>query len=292
MNIYQYETYQEKKQHGEIDFPYTTYVCTIPQDFDQVPLHWHEEMEFIYIKKGQGRVAVNLTEFQVDEGSIILVLPGQLHSIDTRDPAVRLEYENIIFNSKKLLLSQDDICSQKYLIPLFSGKTPVPVHFSPDMEYYQEVAEILNRCDTIRSRKIYGEEMLIKSQLYLLFYVLTTRFRLSEPVLKNRKSLERMKTVIKHVELHYGEQITIEEVAQLVSLSTSHFMKCFRETFGCSFVEYLKEYRLTMAARMLMHSDGNVLEISELVGFNNLSYFIRSFKVRYGVTPGKYSVKQ
>ena len=52
MNIIQYENYQEKKEHGQSDFPYITYPCSIPLDFSRVPLHWHDEMEIVYIKKG------------------------------------------------------------------------------------------------------------------------------------------------------------------------------------------------------------------------------------------------
>lgn len=46
--------YQETKQHGSRLFPFNIYPCTIPLDFPAVPLHWHKEMELIYIKKGKG----------------------------------------------------------------------------------------------------------------------------------------------------------------------------------------------------------------------------------------------
>ncbi len=37
------EQYHEKKRHTEDQFPYNTYLCTIPDDFTEVPVHWHEE---------------------------------------------------------------------------------------------------------------------------------------------------------------------------------------------------------------------------------------------------------
>ncbi len=51
MNILEYENYQEKKSHGSESFPYITYPCSIPLDFERVPAHWHDETEIIYIKK-------------------------------------------------------------------------------------------------------------------------------------------------------------------------------------------------------------------------------------------------
>jgi AraC-like DNA-binding protein len=55
-----------------------------------------------------------------------------------------------------------------------------------------------------------------------------------------------------------------------------------------SFIDYLKDYRLAIAARLLQSSESSILEISEEVGFENLSYFNRSFKKRYGMTPTQF----
>ena len=83
-------------------------------------------------------------------------------------------------------------------------------------------------------------------------------------------------------------KITISEIADRVDFSESHFMRYFKENMGTSFVDYLRDYRLTMAARLLLVSDENILSIAEEVGFDNLSYFNRAFKKKYGVTPRDY----
>lgn len=87
MNIIQYENYQEKRKEVTTGLPYITYLCSIPLDFTKVPLHWHEEMELIYIKKGRGLVSVglvslDLVSYEVREGDIVIVCPGQLHTIE------------------------------------------------------------------------------------------------------------------------------------------------------------------------------------------------------------------
>ena len=83
-------------------------------------------------------------------------------------------------------------------------------------------------------------------------------------------------------------KITVAEIADRVEFSESHFMRYFKENMGTSFVDYLKDYRLTMAARLLLVSDDTILSIAEEVGFDNLSYFNRAFKKKYGVTPREY----
>ena len=79
MLIPEYENYQEGKKHGRKAFPFDIYPCTIPQDFQMVPIHWHEDMEIVYVKKGSGIISVNLTDYEVYAGSFVVILPGQLH---------------------------------------------------------------------------------------------------------------------------------------------------------------------------------------------------------------------
>ena len=101
-----------------------------------------------------------------------------------------------------------------------------------------------------------------------------------------------MKLILKYVENNYMEKITIEDIANEVDLSQSHFMKYFKNTMGTSFVDYLNENRLTMASRLLISSDSSILAIASEVGFENLSYFNRIFKKRFGQTPREYRRRQ
>ena len=60
MELIDYAQYKEPQLHEQPGFAYNTYLCTIPLDFPRVALHWHEQMELIYIKKGRGMVSVDL----------------------------------------------------------------------------------------------------------------------------------------------------------------------------------------------------------------------------------------
>lgn len=287
MNILEYENYQEKILHGNPLFPYITYPCSIPLDFPHVPLHWHDEMEIIYIKKGTGTITVDFKPYTVTAGTIALIIPGQLHSIEQHEQD-SMEYENIIFHPGILISKKTDTSNTEFLAPLLSGALSVPIFYTPDSPCYKEIAACIDANDEISRTNPPGYQFFIKSQLFMLFFVLFNKCRLKEPPKKDFKSLEKMKLILKYIENHYMDKITIADIADEVGLSQSHFMKYFKNTMGTSFIEYLNEYRLTMASRLLVSSDSQVLDIAAEVGFENLSYFNRTFKKRFDMTPREY----
>lgn len=286
MNILEYENYQEHKKHVDISFPYNTYTCSIPLDFDKVPLHWHEEMEIIYIKKGHGYVTVDFKEYKVSRSTIILILPGQLHSIEQYDD-LSMEYENILFNVNMLIPRTEDTCSTEFLRPLLNGKITVPSVFSIVSPHYEAISACIDACDEICRTKPEGYDLFIKGKLFELFYILSNHCR-NEKNPRTVKSLDKTKLVLKYIETNYMHKITVADAAKELDFSESHFMRYFKETMGTSFIDYLREYRLVMAARLLIASDSTILSIAEEVGFENLSYFNRAFKKHYGITPSQY----
>lgn len=287
MNILEYETYHEEKTHGDMEFPYNTYLCSIPQDFSRVPLHWHDELELVYVKKGAGLLTLDFCAYPVKAPAIALILPGRLHSIKRQGDAC-MEYENIMFHPNLLLSKAPDVCSQNFLLPLMEGRITVPALFTPVYPYYSDIAAPIDACDEICRTKPQGYEFYVKSQLYQFFFVLSNRCRNLSRRNKNAKSFEKLKLVLKYVENRYTERISIADAAAAAGFSESHFMRYFKETMGTSFIEYLKDYRLTMATRLLSSSDSTILAVASEVGFESLSYFNRVFKARYHMTPNQF----
>ena len=286
MNILEYENYHEQKTHAELTFPYNTYLCTIPLDFERVPLHWHDYMEIIYIKKGHGYVTVDFKKYKVSGGTLVLILPGELHSMEQYDD-LTMEYENIFFDINMLLSKLEDTTNTEFFRPFFNGQITVPTIFSPISSYYKDITKCIDACDEICKTKPIGYDLFIKAKLYEFFFVLSNRCR-NQKNPRNPKSLDKLKIILKYVEHNYMYRIKVADVASLVNFSESHFMRYFKETMNTSFIDYLREYRLTMAARLLLVSDSSILVIGEEVGFDNSSYFNRAFKKQYGMTPSQY----
>lgn len=287
MNIIAYETYQETKDRGNPLFPFNIYPCCIPGDFSSVPLHWHNEMEFIYIKKGFGTVSVNLTTYDVKAGDIIFIFPGQLHSILQKKPHA-MDYENIIFDMEFLFSPGTDLCTTQFLRPITSGYFSVSAIFSSGDKLYPFMASCLNELDHINQEQPTGYVLGIKSILFRIFFLLFSHNEIISSISETHKSMEHVKTTIKYIENHYAERISISEIADVLHLSSSHFMRFFKATMGVSFIHYLNDYRLTMASRQLTASNDSILSIASQCGFENLSLFNRLFKKEYNMTPREY----
>lgn len=282
MKLTSYEVYHETQSHTSAEFPYNTYLCSIPLDFQAVNIHWHEEVEIIVIKKGEGVVSVDLTEYEVHTGNVVFVMSGQLHSIYQLGSST-MEYENILFKPTLLKSSGHDICWEQFISPLFSASSAI----TPVVRDNHNLKTYIQNIDKLCDERHTGYQLAVKGYLYQIIHLLITEYAaVTSPFIK--KHTGKIKTILSYVDAHYAEEISIESMAKLCFYSKSYFMKFFKESMGISFIAYLNNYRLEIAARMLQATDDNILDISSACGFDNLSYFNRSFKKKYGVTPGKY----
>ena len=224
----------------------------------------------------------------VTSGDIIIIRPGQLHSIE-QDANYVMEYENIIFKPDLLISGNADLCAAKFIMPFMEGKLPSEPYLTPALSWYQPASECIREIDLLCATRPEGYQLAVKGNLFLFFFLLISNRQKKETASAlQTKSLEKMKTILKYVEEHYAEHIAIDDMALLTYYSKSHFMKFFKAHMGVGFIEYLNDYRLTMSELLLRSSDDPVIEIAQKCGFDNLSYFNRIFKRKYGQSPGRW----
>ena len=287
MRDFEYETFREDKKHTEVAFPYNTYLCSIPLDFSSVPVHWHEEMELIVVKKGRGLVTLDRESRLLEAGQAVIVLPGQLHGIRQYQQE-RMEYENIIFRLEMLLPKEGDVCGPKFLEPYRDGKLLYPAWIDGSALYHEEMLECIRKMDELSEQRPRGYPLAVKGWLFQFFFLMFSRV---EPTLAEEgreKSLDKMKRILRRIEVDYGKPLSIKEMAEFSGFSESHFMKFFKNHMGVPFVSYLNDYRLTLAARALAEGQEDVLTVAMDVGFSNVSYFNRLFKKNFRMTPLEY----
>ena len=278
--------YHEIKEHGKRGFPFNIYPCSIPVDFTHVALHWHEEMEIIAVKKGNGRITVDTVSYPVSEGDILAVFPGQLHAISCGS-GERMEYENIIFRISMLMGDNGDGCTVHFLSPLQEGQAKKPVLIQKGQTDYEVFGNVIRELDKFSQQQGNGYQLAVKGQLFLFLYYAYGRGILFAEK-KPGHAREKIKGILDYIREHFGEEISIKQAAELCFYSESHFMKYFKQYAGMPFIQYLNDYRLTRAGEFLQNTEESVTQIALKCGFENLSYFNRLFRRKFGVTPGQY----
>lgn len=275
---------QETKHHGEVRFPFNIYPCTIPGDFRQVAVHWQDSMELVYIKRGSGLVQTGAQVCAAQSGDIFVLTPGTLHAIRQAESRT-MEYENIIFDVE-LLGGAEDLCAEKYLLPLQSGRLALPEHITPDEVWYPQAADCLKEAEEANRCKQFGYELCIKGALLRFLALLIAQSKALPPA--EKASTQRLRAILQWISAHYSEPVCVADAAALCQCSPNHFMRWFRQMTGQTFIIFLREYRLNAAAEALRTTEDTILSISEQCGFENLSYFNREFKAHFGMTPREY----
>lgn len=108
-------------------------------------------------------------------------------------------------------------------------------------------------------------------------------------VLKSDSKIDsRIQGVVDYITQHPTEKYTPASMAEMAGLSKQRFSHLFKEQLGKSPMNYIKELRLTIAARKLLVSSENVSDIAYSVGYEDPNYFIREFKTAFGYTPNQY----
>lgn len=92
----------------------------------------------------------------------------------------------------------------------------------------------------------------------------------------------------RYVQIHTGEKIAMEEMAHRLNLNPSHFSRIFKQETGETFVEFVTRTKMERAQELLNQSDLNVAEISEQLGYEHTSYFIKLFRNYAGMSPNEF----
>ena len=128
----------ETKTHGTAAFPCTVYRGMIPEFIRSFPLHWHDEFELIYCVRGRVQVTVWGRPYTLCQGSLVVVLPRAVHSIDQWGGEAG-EYFNIMFHPALFQGAEEDSCYEKYVLPFFNGEKAIEAFHPADSGFNQAV---------------------------------------------------------------------------------------------------------------------------------------------------------
>ena len=278
----QYINYRESWQRGTVDVPFEYHHITPTHPQYIMALHWHVEFEIVRILSGTFQLSIDELEYTVEKGSVIFIPAGSVHSGLPRS----CTYECIVFDMNMLMNKNDSCCR---LIRKIIDHEIEPAYVYA--ESYNDIHQYAwSMFDAIASRKE-GYQLVVLGSLYqVIGTVFSNQYYNPAPEQppRNHKRIIQLKTALEFMESSYNKQITLEEMSGSVDMSPKYFCRFFHEMTHRTPIDYLNYYRIERACYQLMTTDQSITEVAYSSGFNDLSYFIKTFKKYKGTTPKQY----
>ena len=278
---------KENKPHGTKDDPFSIYHIANAKRSFQIPIHWHDEFEIIYVKSGFLTVSISGENYIGKPGDAFVVSPGNLHFMGSQTGNV--DYFTFLFPLKYISFRTDDILDDKLLEPLNSGHLIISPEIEDTVkEQCEQLVEIYGAKKEESQSKITAQ---IKTKIILLQFILEMWEKgfIIENDKSGRNTIE--KEMISYIQQNFMEKISLKEFSEQFHLSEKYISRYFKEHFHITLSQYITHLRLEHAKQLLQDTDIPVTEIAMQSGYQNVSYFIRSFKKTYGVSPLKYRKK-
>ena len=278
---------KENKPHGTKDNPFSIYhIANVKRSF-QIPVHWHDEFEIIYVKSGFLTVSISGENYIGKPGDAFVVSPGNLHFMGSQTGNV--DYFTFLFPLKYISFRTDDILDDKLLEPLNSGHLIISPEIEDTVkEQCEQLVEIYGAKKEESQSKITAQ---IKTKIILLQFILELWKKgfIVENDTGGKNTVE--KEMVSYIQQNFTGKILLKEFGEQFHLSEKYISRYFKEHFHITISQYVTYLRLEHAKQLLQDTDIPVTEVAMQSGYQNVSYFIRIFKKTYGMSPLKYRNK-
>lgn len=278
-------SFNELKQRGSIDFPIELYrLNKSHESYEMIP-HWHKECEIIHVLRGELSVKLNNNVYILLPGDTVFVNSETIHSAIPKDS----EYECIVFSAESFISFSNNNLSlfPGFPLPSIVINEFLPCKYEGIRSAVRSLFESLYDLNNTPGKRffvtayiynLYGE--IIKSGLCSFYDRVNS--------LNNEKNVVTLKKVLQFIQKEYENKITLEDLSRVAQMSPKYFCAFFKEMTRQTPFEYINSYRTDAASKLLLSTDKSITDIAFSCGFNDLSYFIKTFKNYKGITPKAY----
>ena len=280
------ESQRELKMHGTPDFPCGAYrIDMSPGGMPELPWHWHEELEFVYITAGEVEMRVPGLSVSVQPGDCFCVNSNVLHGGRALENS---ELRSLVFNAELVSGGMNTVFARRYIRPLTAnrGFTGVLLRASE----YPEAAGAFQRAARAIAGEEPGYEFTVREALSRLCLILSERFAAAGVDAEGQDAdNERVKLMLSYINENFASPISLAGIARSAQVSARECERAFKRLLSMTPKQYVIRYRADQAANLLQsRPDKSVADIALECGFNSSSAFARSFRDYYGLSPREY----
>lgn len=240
-------------------------------DWSSTP-HTHYCSELFYVTSGVGQFQIEDEIYSVSANDLIIVNPNILHTELSYNTSP-LKY--IVLGIEGLELSVENQDSNFCIINLSSIRETILFYLKTMLHEIEQQHP--------------GYEIICQNLMDILIVLLSRQTNFSTTFATMQQKDSHFCTLIRnYIDVHYGENITLETLSELSHVNKYYLAHTFTETFGISPINYLINTRIKKAEKLLETSDYSLAFISRACGFSSSSYFAQTFKKINGVSPSIY----
>lgn len=254
-------------------------------------------------------LTVGKLEFKVENEQFCAAAPAFICFDETQNPVLiskqKARYTCIYFHPEFLNVNMSfemlrkkeygDIASTHdlFLLKPFTDKAYVVSIAEAQLEKITQAAEFMqeelqNQRDwywSCRGRSYFMEIIIALERMYgLIGYGVTHQKSDNTPIIKNAK----LRDAVLYIEGHYGDNIILSDISANAGINHTTLTALMKEELGCTAIEYLMKYRITVAKKQLAFTDVPIKDVANMVGFKTVQHFGRIFKEITDTTPAEF----
>lgn len=275
--------------HGTDAFPVASYRDDLSK-YD-IAWHWHGEMEAVVLTSGSLVYAAGNRKYTLQAGEGFFINSGTLHgawSLDTTG----CQFHSLVFHPRLVGGDENSVFYQNYVRPLMDNSGLEGMVLSPRISWQADAIAAIENAWQACAEEAAGYEFQVRTSLSQLLCLLQSANPGGAPNKKQLRAAERIKNMLRYIHEHFDEDLNTSAIAMSAGVSESECLRCFHTIIGTTPIQYLRQFRIQRSAQMLTNSSLSVSEIATRCGFQDVSYFTKTFRELRGCAPSEYRAKK
>ena len=267
-------------------FPLSVYKT----DFGALPYtpvgwHWHDDLQLCWVDKGAVGFQVVGQRYVLQAGSGLFINSRLAHMAQPASPDG--SYYGMNFHPDLICPRPESEVYRRMVLPLLGAGAAGVFVFCGKEGTGAALAEAFARIRGLSEQGLPQRELLIQSELLRAWPgILQMGGSSGEAV--SPAGNRRLKELLGYVEAHYGEKITLGDLARAVHISEGECSRFFKRITGMTPFRYIQWYRIQRSKELLRRGEGSIADIAQETGFSSQSYYTLCFQRQEGCTPGQY----